>query len=487
MPTIDLDAAATPAAPTRAEYLDVDPKTLVLDENIRTDVAIDEHFLADIAEHGVETAIEVRRDVLGQLLVIDGQRRWLHAVKAGLTTVPVKVVDGIGDAEERIVRQYRLNEQRKQLTAAEKVAAVEQMALFGRTPKSIARKLGKPEAEVAAALAVAESKAAKAQLAEPAVDLAAAAVLAEFDDAPETVKNLAAVLAERGRGALEHAAAAERLNRARDAAVEARRVELRAQGVTVLDQMPDQWSRGAKAKSLSGLSKKPATEKTQPKALTADEHAQCPGHAVFVAAPSTYGSTEVKVVETPYCLDWRANGHHDRTASPKAASENAPEDAREERRRVRENNVASDAAVIVRRAFLADLLKRSKVPAGAVEHAALVIGRWPAFTSDYTASRILDEIWPDEARVVLDATPSATESTRTLLAYALAIGEAGLPRDFWRAAYTESFGYTPGGRELRVNDAKGVVHLRQLVAWGYTLSDVEAAWLDVDKTQGGDA
>ncbi|MCL1871026.1 MAG: ParB N-terminal domain-containing protein [Promicromonosporaceae bacterium] len=469
MPTIDI-APHEGAASRSGEYLDVDPATLVLADNIRTDAGIDEEFAADVAEHGVETALTVRRDLVGQLLIIDGQRRYLAATQAGLATVPVRVVDGIGDDEERITRQYRLNEQRRPLSDAEKVAAVEQLALFGRTPKTIARKLGRPEAEVTAALAVAGSKAAKAAIAEPEIDLQTAATLAEFEDDQAVVDELRTVAIESGRGALEHAAAIARLERSVAAAIVAERNRLAAAGVTVLEERPS-YSRG-KHEMLDNLSAKPKAKNKPPeKALTVDEHAACPGHAMWVRKASWYevereGSDATAIA---FCMDWKANGHYRRSdEAPAPSGEQAAE-----RALVVAQNKASDAAREVRTRWLREQLTIPKLlPKDAVQHAAAVIASDRGAVSDYGVSQVLDDLLGERMGkhdVVARAGRTPAGGTWYLLALAFAIGEHRIPRDFWR---------TPAHHAAQHYDDVAARHLVQLAAWGYTLSEIEQTYVD---------
>ncbi|MCB8808809.1 hypothetical protein LJD48_28095, partial [Escherichia coli] len=72
-------AAAKPApAPAVAELVleQLDPKTLIIDTNVRSVADLDANFLADIAANGVRQAITAYRDTDG-VHVITGQRRTL--------------------------------------------------------------------------------------------------------------------------------------------------------------------------------------------------------------------------------------------------------------------------------------------------------------------------------------------------------------------------------------------------------------------------
>ena len=56
-----------------SELLWVDPRELVIGDNVRTEVALDKGFVADIAERGVRQPILVRREGSGRLVVRTGQ------------------------------------------------------------------------------------------------------------------------------------------------------------------------------------------------------------------------------------------------------------------------------------------------------------------------------------------------------------------------------------------------------------------------------
>jgi len=70
----------------------VDPRTLVLEANVRVDARLDKQFVASIRDRGVLVPIVAHR-AGGELRVLYGQRRTLAAVEAGRATVPVYVVD----------------------------------------------------------------------------------------------------------------------------------------------------------------------------------------------------------------------------------------------------------------------------------------------------------------------------------------------------------------------------------------------------------
>lgn len=84
----------------------VDPASLLVDHNVRSDVALDKDFLASIRDLGVLVPIVAVRTGNGALRVRYGKRRTLASVEVGRSSVPVVVV-GDEDADEivRIVAQ----------------------------------------------------------------------------------------------------------------------------------------------------------------------------------------------------------------------------------------------------------------------------------------------------------------------------------------------------------------------------------------------
>ncbi|MGH3822132.1 MAG: ParB N-terminal domain-containing protein, partial [Pseudonocardiaceae bacterium] len=111
-----------------SELLWVDPRELVIRDNVRTDVALDKGFVADIAERGVRQPIPVRREESGRLVVRTGQRRVLAAIEAGLIRVRVLVEDEAltgerAQAIDRILDQLAENEHRSGLGEADEARA----------------------------------------------------------------------------------------------------------------------------------------------------------------------------------------------------------------------------------------------------------------------------------------------------------------------------------------------------------------------------
>lgn len=463
------------SAPQVARPTMVDPTTLVLGDNVRRTVRVDTEFKRDVAARGVRQPIEVRYDAVGNLTVVTGQRRTLAAIEARLAEVPVVLVDDIADEADRIVEQLGENHHRAGLTTADDAAAIKQLALFGLSSAQIAKRTQRPKDEITAALALADAdEASKASVVEHDVDLVTAAkILGVATGRPDVAAELVTVATEQPTK-IDHAIEQKRRQIAIEDTIAARIAELKAQGVTVLDTFPS-YDDTSFAR-LSELTDKPSDKGSAPEVDASAHQQTCPGHRVWIGRRSTWDD---EIVTVAFCEDWKKRGHSPRYPRVTSASSAPadPEAAKGERRRVIENNKASDAAQAVRRQWITDLLQRQQLPADAVEYAATMIARFPAFVSDYTARGVLDEIWPTKGRKVetVDA-PGKTESVRALLAIACSIGESGLPRDFWRNPTKEY-----GGRER----ARGVRHLERLHQWGYPLADVESEWLDPKSTKKG--
>lgn len=467
-------------APEVARPTLVDPTTLVLGENVRRTVVLDTAFKRDVAARGVRQPVEVRRDPMDQLVVVDGQRRTLAAIEAGVQ-VPVFVVDDIADDADRIVEQLGANGHRASISTADHVAAVQQLFnLPGMTAAKIARRTQLPKDEVTAALALAEVDVeTRGALLADGVDLVTAAKVADVaaGDA-DAVERLTGV-ARSQPASIDHELEKERRRRAAREAVENRVRELQAQGVKVLDAMPDTNGRGATAQALDNLTDSPTGRGNAP-ALDITEHQMtCPGHAVYVW---DYYGTGLR--EDTYCMDWRSHGHSNRWArnTSGATSGVMPQDATAERRQVIENGKAADAAQIVRRAFIGERFANRAVKPTDVEvqHAALMIacGRPEEYGVREAMRELLGDASADLAKVAT-IRRSPDSGKRYLLVLAMAIGEYGLSitrgKESWWASPAKD-GYLSG-------PDIGATHLRFLADAGYGLSELEQTWLDAYETK----
>lgn len=450
-----LDAIAPPRDAAALERVEVDPKTLTLDANARADLKITDRFRALVREHGVLVPLLCRRDTLGQLLVVDGQRRLVTALELDLPSVPVTLLPPVGDDEARLWDQLVTNDGREALTAAETATAYQQLSLMGRSAESIAKRAGVKRETVDAALTVAASKAASATAAKvPDVNLEQLAAIAEFEGDTDAVKSLQTVI-ERNPSQLPHTLRALRDERDAAAAVAAHRAQL-PDTVLVLDA-PVYQVKGAA--TLTELSDKP-----QGKAITPAAHATCPGHAVHLWAIRQADHT-MKVHEQWACATWKSAGHVNRYANPSSGATSGPldDDEKAARRALVANNKAAQSAEAVRREFIRSVLQRQKLPTDAPVYVAKLLR--PSASANYPEADIARQlVYGDKHVDTRDALADIATphlAMRALVAFAAARVEASMPKDFWRSPATQHG-----------------VHLRQLVEWGYTLSDVEQLALD---------
>jgi ParB family chromosome partitioning protein len=115
----------------------------------------DPESLSDLADsistHGILQPITVRRLQSGYYQIISGERRWRAARQAGLSEVPVLIIE----ADDRTVMELSLieNLQREDLNPMEEAAGFQRlMKEFGLTQEECADRVGKSRPAVANAL-----------------------------------------------------------------------------------------------------------------------------------------------------------------------------------------------------------------------------------------------------------------------------------------------------------------------------------------------
>ena len=115
-------------------------------DNVRDDAALSKSSIASIAENGVLVPITGVRDPenAGVVRVRNGQRRTLAAREVGLPTVPVYVLPaGAADTSEetidRIVHQIVTNDQKQDLTDAQRARGIQQMIDAGMSVTRVAK------------------------------------------------------------------------------------------------------------------------------------------------------------------------------------------------------------------------------------------------------------------------------------------------------------------------------------------------------------
>lgn len=493
------------------QVYEVDPATLTIGTNVRTDAAEREEFAQSIKAVGVLEPITAYAGEDGALVVYRGQRRTLTATKVGTPTgtVPVRVVQRPEDAE-RIVAQMSENVHRAAMREAEERDAIEQLALLGVSAAQIAKRTAIRREQVDAALTVAKSQTAKERMDSSGLTLTQAAALAEFEDDPEAVATLEREIGW-GRD-VEHVAQRLRDDRAEREELRAEAERLRGEGIPALDpeHRPD---------SLWKYDLRNLVRASDGQPVPQAEWADLTGAAVVLEKQWTEAEDqddedhpedqdaedrddedegwdeagqEVEViVQVWVCLDPEAAGlcgrfdyrrpaqpsttgdqseHHDPEQAA-AAAEAEAEAKRVERRRVIENNKAWRSAETVRREWLAGFVTRKTAPKGAEAFICAAVVEGPhwlgsalddrhAFLRGLLTGQEVRPAYTDEGRQQIEAlhTTQGTTKAQTMrtLAAIVAAWEAHTDVHTWRG---------PDQWDRRVMAA--------LTDWGYKPSEVE--------------
>lgn len=426
----------------------VDPNDLLLEENVRTTVDLDEGFVRSIKENGVLTAVLAHRNTDGKLVVRAGQRRTLAARKAGVATVPVQVVDGDERTATRIIEQLVENDQRADLTGLERVEAFKQLEFEGISLREISKRSGSHPTEVKAALAVAKSETMLGKLANHGqITLEQAATLIEFEDNEDTLADLIDT-------ALHHPDEwVHGLQRARDAKARAtKRAELAAEyegrGYKVWTSYPP-YQEATEWLKLVGPSGP----------VTVEELESLDRRAVFI---STYGDPEaILYIAKPLPGGYGFPVGAQRVESAEVIAER---EARGQRRD------AWNSAAVVRRAWLTEFLQRKPTLATVAPFIALSFTRYLGYNVAYNdeayqlmgvdrqSDRALDPL-----ALQVDLNP--TKALMVTLAVAIGNREASTGAHAVENAH-------PGACD----------YLQQLQKWGYTLSAIEQVAVDLATT-----
>jgi len=519
----------TEDAPTQdasvGSLLHVDPHVLNLETNVRDDVALDKQFVASIAEHGVLIPIAAVQDSDGQLWVRAGQRRTLAAREAGLATVPVYVrTAGVGNDKalvvERVAEQIVDNDQRRQLTEAQRARGIQQMIDAGASITKVSKKLSLAKDTVKAAAAVGKSDAAMRGLAEGQLSLEEAAALTEFEDIPGAVSRL---MQAAGSRRFEHVVSQLRQERiSAEAEAKAAQHYIEA-GFTVLDEQPSLDPECVPLYRLRNAEDAEADESavTDPShwavllfesecwadvetgAVVNEDEVDWDTHEDPEATPAAglrHASTVTEtMVFTPqyFCLDYRAVGltpdawfarqtglvesdnaagsavdldHEAREAERQRIAAERAEAEKRERRMVLALNKLGAAAQAVRRDFVKKMLARKTAPKGAAIFVADCLARDSYLLTGHNAPETTAELLGlDSAQAVskVAATLSGTADARAqviTLGLVLSALESRTLKDSWRNPSV------PNHWSHHVTCAD---YLKWLTANGYTLAPVE--------------
>ena len=451
----------TAAAPV-GELVSIPADEAIIEDNVRTAADLEKGFLASVKRHGVLLPTIGYRNKDGAVVVRDGQMRVLEAG----VSVPVLLTDRKTVDAARITEQLVANEQRTALNVTDRLAAYRQLELTGMSEAAIARETGTKREHVRATLTVARSSAATAAVTAQALTLDEALIFAEFDDDAEAVAQLRQTVDE-GRGAdLAYWAERIRQDRARAAAIAAMTAEYAATGIRVVTDEDD-------AERLSMLADAgedvPYSER---EALDPEAHTACAGHAVTIRA---WGELVAVPVCTTPTVHSRRYPDYPGSSTPAAPATPEEEEARreaerDERRRVRENNKAWDAADALRREFVTALLARKTLPKDTPVFVATTLTRFGTLIRNdmsYGYATLLGFEGGRSEQIAGWTEANPAKAAYTSLAVAVAAFENEADRLWWRNPSTT-----------------GKAYLLQLEKWGHHLTDVEKIATGRDDTTG---
>lgn len=502
----------------------LDPALLDIGDNVRDDAALSKAFIANIAENGVLVPITAVRDAERPevIRVRNGQRRTLAAREAGLSSVPVYVLpstaaDATQETIDRIVHQIVTNDQKLDITDAQRARGIQQMIDAGMSVTKVAKKLSVGKDAVKAAHTASRSATAMDALASGQLSLVEAAAITEFEDMPGAVERL---MSAADSGWFEHTVAQLRQQRATDEARAQVAPAYGDKGFTLLEQRPDSWDPACiPLHHLVTADGEEADDDavTHPAhwaVLLVEDTAWCDVETgEVIDEESVDWETEDQPDATPaegmrhantvteaqvftpdyYCLDYRAAGltpqswfarqaglvdtdtgeavdldDEAREAARQQAAIERAETEKRERRKVLALNKLGDAALGVRRDFVKKLLARKTPPKGAGLFVADCLARDSALLTnnnalDTTAELLGLDSGQAVAKLVAEL-PANGDARAQVITLGLILGalESRTPKDAWRNN-SGWWGHHVGGAE----------YLRWLADNDYPLAPVE--------------
>jgi ParB family chromosome partitioning protein len=347
---------------------------------VRTDTKLDSGFVTSIRERGVLEPIVCYPGEDG-LVVQFGQRRCLAALQSDRDTVPVFVVAAPEDVD-RVTDQIIENDQRADLSTAERVRGWEQLAAFGLSASAIAKRTGAKKSHVETGLRVAGSElATKAGERWNFLTLDQVSAVAEFDADPDAVK---AIVAAAKSGQFDHTLQRLRDDRAEADAHAAVRTQLMDEGVVVIERDEVVWP----------------VVRLDNHGIDHADHTVCPGHAAYVGYVWSDGTRAPAPIYL--CRDGVAHGHVDAAADNSVGGKMPmTEEEKAERKVTIERNKEWRSATTVRRDWLRMFVARKTAPAGSEQFIATCLLR-----TDHTIRQALEAGWP-LLRELLGHTPNA--------------------------------------------------------------------------------
>ena len=423
----------------------IDPTLLQEGANIRGDLGVTPEFIETIKGMGVLKDIDVYPTLTG-LVVLDGHRRHRAAVKAGLETVPVRIVD-VASETERIGLQLTENDEHAHTSSADRARAINQLVLMG-LPTAELRKRGVRASEATMARRIANASQEVADLGESAnLGLDDLAKIAEAEDElPDDIAGMVVEEIRRDPDRIDHL-----LERARDKArrrqlYEDEVLDLRQQGFTIIRH--EDFDEGfPKTNQYLWNLVDEYGKKVEP-------HDNCPGNAAYV---SVIGSGDYMRAHACFvCLDYASHGHFTREDRARTTQEvDRAGTAEADRQAAQEGEV--------RRAWIKDVLFKRPLP----KDTALL--EMPII---YNQDQVSDASQAKGRTLVgfndmgFGVTMSAAQAAKARLAWCIGVLEGGMSRDYWRSPRGECF------------DSLVQLYLRTLERWGYTLGEGEQTFCE---------
>ncbi|MBD0689350.1 ParB/RepB/Spo0J family partition protein [Streptomyces sp. CBMA123] len=334
--------------------------------NAREDLDINARFVESFRIEGCRIPVKIQRLEGGTIQINDGHRRYFGSQDAGLTHLPYEWEDDDRDAAGQFLDMITTSEQRKSLTVREMNQAMFSAAEAGAQVGRIAKAAGVRQKDVKAVVRVHSSE----KLSEAVSSAGGSyewtfdhmAALAEFaDDADEFA---AITEAATGRWADDHdvewAITRARTRREKRERAATHRAELEAAGHKVRD-----------AEELSDR----ATPVSKLSGVTDEEHAACKGQVWAIDAQRSDRYE-------PYCVSPVLYGHVTPEAAQTSAKDAESESGRAALAATKAGNIDWDAAEVIRRKWLADLIKSRTLPKNATNalighvNEALLSGTW---------------------------------------------------------------------------------------------------------------
>ncbi|MDF0532258.1 ParB N-terminal domain-containing protein [Tsukamurella sp. 8F] len=432
---------------------------LALEDNIRLDTKLDDPdtvaFVESVADCGVLTPLLGVRDLTGQVVIRDGQRRYLAARRAGLKTVPVYILADDSEGDDRAARrieQQLLTTNRADLTEAEVVQAVDQLSMFGVPADKIVQRTGVHRSRVDAVLATRGNEQAREHVEAAQLTIEQAATLARFDGDEAAQRRLLAA-AERGDFAHEAARIDQAIQQAAARAAAVKPYE--EQGIHVLPRRPfssyasgvvDHWDRD----THDQIKLYPLQNYLTPGGDTVSVSDISPANLWVHIEPGDTAD-DSWTVEQAFTCDPKADKLRKR---PKAKpdtkiDEKAAAAARHERKRKIALNKAALAAEGPRRDFLAALATKKAPPKGAARFLANTIVRDATGMGHHATTALAAKLLGSKDTWSLRGaiTKSTTDQRAQVIALVIALSayERTYHKGAWdhgdRSGFTEYFTY----------------------------------------------